>query len=194
MSLPATRVSKNGTSESTRGQGRVYVALGSNAAFTDDNKYRLEGAGLFQSVLHALQRAGIVTLQKSSLWLSPAWPDPTLGDFYNAVVELALSDNNAQALMLHLLALEDEFGRKRSVKNASRTLDLDLIDYRQIICNARYDGDLILPHPRLHERSFVLSPLLEIAPNWYHPVLKCSGAALEKNAQNEWPATKIGSF
>ncbi len=194
MSLPATRVSKNGINENTRRQGQVYVALGSNAAFTDDKNDQLEGAGLFQSVLRTLKHAGIFTLQKSSLWLSPAWPDPTLGDFYNAIVELAPSDSNAQALMQLLLAVEDDFGRKRSVKNAARTLDLDLIDFRRKVRIAQFEGDLILPHPRLHLRSFVLSPLLEIAPDWVHPTMKVSGKDLERSAQLEWPSRKLGSF
>lgn len=175
--------------------GGIFVALGSNSAFTDCEKQLLEGASLFQSVLRALERADVLTLQKSSLWLSPAWPDPTRGDFYNAVVELAPNCMDAQALMRLLLELEDEYGRIRSVKNASRTLDLDLIDYRGLILSPELEGDLILPHPRMHSRSFVLSPLLEIAPEWTHPSIEeFDIEAFAKNAQKEWPSRKIGEF
>lgn len=194
MLLPTTRVIIDDNTVDERGQGDVYVALGSNSAFTDPEDQQLEGAGLFQSVLRALERAGIYTLQKSSLWLSPAWPDPTRGDFYNAVVELAPNSTNAQGLMRLLLEIEDEFGRERSVKNASRTLDLDLIDFRKLILAAEKEGDLILPHPRMHSRSFVLSPLLEIAPEWQHPILNASLEGLAQSAQKEWPAEKFGTF
>jgi 2-amino-4-hydroxy-6-hydroxymethyldihydropteridine diphosphokinase len=70
------------------------------------------------------------------------------------------------ALLDALLALEAGFGRRRSVPNAARTLDLDLLDYDGRRCNGER---LVLPHPRLHERRFVLAPLAEIAPQWRHP-------------------------
>jgi 2-amino-4-hydroxy-6-hydroxymethyldihydropteridine diphosphokinase len=70
------------------------------------------------------------------------------------------------ALLESLLAVEDGFGRHRSAPNAARTLDLDLLDYDGTQCAGER---LVLPHPRLHERRFVLAPLAEIAPQWRHP-------------------------
>ena len=70
------------------------------------------------------------------------------------------------ALLDTLLAVEAGFGRRRSVPNAARTLDLDLLDYDGTQCVGER---LVLPHPRLHERRFVLAPLAEIAPHWRHP-------------------------
>ena len=71
--------------------------------------------------------------------------------------------------------LENQFGRERSVRNAPRTLDLDLIAHGRIVSQA---PELTLPHPRAHERLFVMGPLAEIAPDWRHPVLGASAAEL----------------
>ena len=72
--------------------------------------------------------------------------------------------------------IETKFGRIRTTKNEARTLDLDLIAYADMVTGWEYgtDSNLILPHPRMNERGFVLLPLQEICPNWYHPVLNIS--------------------
>jgi 2-amino-4-hydroxy-6-hydroxymethyldihydropteridine diphosphokinase len=70
------------------------------------------------------------------------------------------------ALLRLLHEVETSFGRKRSAPNAPRSLDLDLLDYRGLV----QEGELVLPHPRLANRRFVLEPLIEIAPEWRHPV------------------------
>ena len=77
------------------------------------------------------------------------------------------------ALLSLLRRLEQEFGRQRSVRNAARTLDLDIIDYDGKVENT---PELTLPHPRMQDRAFVLLPLAEIAPGWRHPAL---GKAVE---------------
>ena len=87
--------------------------------------------------------------------------------FLNAViaVETALSSRD----VFHaLIAIEHDLGRIRSFRNAPRTLDLDVLLVDDLVLNT---PDLILPHPRMHERAFVLAPLAEIAPDVRHPVL-----------------------
>jgi len=74
----------------------------------------------------------------------------------------------APDLLAVMQRLETRFGRARGERNAARVLDLDLLDYRGEVIET---APLILPHPRLHERRFVLAPLAEIAPAWRHPVL-----------------------
>ena len=105
-------------------------------------------------------------------------------DFINAVVALdAVSP--APTLLDDLFDIEARFGRSRSVKNAPRTLDLDLLLYGN---DVRDDLQLTLPHPRLHERAFVLAPLAEIAPHLEIPgrgrvadlLLQCAGQRIER--------------
>ena len=76
-------------------------------------------------------------------------------------------------------AIEDAFGRQRSMRNAPRTLDLDLIAYGRV--SGDLDG-LILPHPRAAERRFVMGPIAEIAPKWRHPTARGSAAELRDAA------------
>ncbi len=105
-------------------------------------------------------------------------------DFINAVVALdAVSP--APTLLDDLFDIEARFGRSRSVKNAPRTLDLDLLLYGDEISD---DPRLTLPHPRLHERAFVLAPLAEIAPDLFIPgrgavrelLARCADQQIEK--------------
>ena len=105
-------------------------------------------------------------------------------DFINAVVEL-IAVSPAPIFLESLFEIEARFGRQRSVKNAPRTLDLDLLLYGDEI---RDDPCLTLPHPRLHERAFVLAPLAEIAPQLTIPghgsvgelLLHCADQQIEK--------------
>ena len=147
----------------------VIVALGCN------------DKGAWSSCREALEAAlarfrseGIDVLARSSWWSSLAWPDPNDPPFLNGVV-LVRTELDPNALMAALGRIEDAFGRQRSVRNAPRTLDLDLIAY------GRLSGDfqgLILPHPRAAERRFVMGPIAEIAPRWMHPVIGQTGQAL----------------
>jgi 2-amino-4-hydroxy-6-hydroxymethyldihydropteridine diphosphokinase len=105
-------------------------------------------------------------------------------DFINAVVEL-IAVSPAPTFLETLFEIEARFGRRRSVKNAPRTLDLDLLLYGDQCSD---DPQLTLPHPRLHERAFVLAPLAEIAPQLVIPgrgrvadlLLQCAGQRIER--------------
>jgi 2-amino-4-hydroxy-6-hydroxymethyldihydropteridine diphosphokinase len=111
---------------------------------------------------------------QSDLWRSKAWPDPSQPAYLNAVfaIETQLS---ATELMRTLLEIEQSFGRERSVPNAPRTLDLDLIAYGVEVID---QPDLIVPHPRAADRRFVMGPLSQVAPAWVHPVLGKTALAL----------------
>jgi 2-amino-4-hydroxy-6-hydroxymethyldihydropteridine diphosphokinase len=116
-----------------------------------------------------LESHGVRFDSVSSYYVTPAWPDPRDPKFTNAVakVETALPPH---ALMALLHETETAFGRVRSLPNAPRTLDLDLLDYDGRI----EQGPPALPHPRLSSRAFVLVPLAEVAPDWAHPVTGAS--------------------
>lgn len=141
--------------------GGVYIGLGANLARDGSTPAETLAAAIDE--LHKL--AGPV-VARSSFWASPAWPDPSDPAYTNSVVELA-TGLDAEPLLDTLQGIENVFGRVREQRWASRTVDLDIIDFRgQIRCDER----LQLPHPRAHGRAFVLLPLQEIAPHWIDPV------------------------
>jgi 2-amino-4-hydroxy-6-hydroxymethyldihydropteridine diphosphokinase len=126
-----------------------------------------------RAALRELSRRGARVCAVSSFYQSSAWPDPRDPAFINAVARIETADDPAQ-LLLHLKEMERLFGRVSAARNAARPLDLDILDY-----NGRVEiGPPILPHPRLHERGFVLIPLHEIAPDWDHPVWGASAEEL----------------
>jgi 2-amino-4-hydroxy-6-hydroxymethyldihydropteridine diphosphokinase len=117
---------------------------------------------------------GLHVIALSSWFASEPVPASDQPWFVNAVA-MVTSVLEPQELLDRMLALETEFGRVRGVPNAARTLDLDLLDYGSELIDT---ATLILPHPRLHLRRFVLEPLREIAPEWRHPRLGLSAAEL----------------
>jgi 2-amino-4-hydroxy-6-hydroxymethyldihydropteridine diphosphokinase len=143
---------------------RVFVALGSNLPHGD-----LAGPALLARAAAALQCAGLTVRASSGVWRSAAWPTGAdQPDYVNAVVELDPQGLSPQPLYQTLREIEAQFGRERRERWASRTLDLDIIAMDG--CEGTLDG-LTLPHPRMHERAFVLAPLAEIAPDWRHPTI-----------------------
>jgi 2-amino-4-hydroxy-6-hydroxymethyldihydropteridine diphosphokinase len=139
----------------------VVIALGSNLAGDHTSS-----EALLDAALARLTELGLTVRERSSWWRSAAWPDPADPEFVNgvALIETAASPGE---LMGVLRGIEDDFGRRRLGANAPRTLDLDLIAHGREVFDA---PGLIVPHPRAHERRFVMAPLAEIAPDWRHPV------------------------
>lgn len=124
---------------------------------------------------------------KSRLFKTPCFPKDAGPDYLNAAVALKTTRSGPQ-LMADLHAIESDFGRERKLRWGNRTLDLDLLALGGCVIPDEHTfaawanmplsdqmkkqpGQLILPHPRMHERAFVLVPLSEVAPNWVHPVL-----------------------
>lgn len=131
---------------------RAYVALGSNLG---NPVQTIEDA---MDAMAALR--GSLLKAMSSLYRTAPVGLKHQPDFINAVVALD-TRLTPRDLLDELFALEARFGRERSVRNAPRTLDLDLLLHGDTVQD---DPELILPHPRMHERAFVLVPLAEIAP------------------------------
>lgn len=154
----------------------ILIALGANLPTA---RFGTPAEGL-DAALEALGESGIRTAARSRWYRSAPAPPATGPWFVNGVIraETAL---DPVPLMACLLAVEAAFGRRRSVAGADRPLDLDLLDYHgRILERAGDDGGpaLVLPHPRLAERAFVLAPLLEVAPDWRHPVSDAGAADL----------------
>ena len=140
----------------------ILIGLGSSLPFNGQ-----EPATILRRAARSLDSVAAV-FARSTLYSSRAWPDPDDPPFINAVVA-ARRGPPPEALLAALHAIEAAFGRRRSVRNAPRTLDLDLLAYDDLIIDAGGQNGLALPHPRLEDRDFVLAPLAEIAPHWRHP-------------------------
>jgi 2-amino-4-hydroxy-6-hydroxymethyldihydropteridine diphosphokinase len=146
----------------------ILIALGANLPSPAGPP-----AETLSAALARLEQTGVKILVRSSLYETPAWPDPAQPAFVNAVAAIQTALQPVELLAL-LHDVETAFGRLRSVPNAPRPLDIDLLDYDGRVMA----GDLALPHPRITQRSFVLVPLAEIAPGWRHPVTGQGAAGL----------------
>lgn len=151
----------------------MVVALGSNMAggFASSE-------ALLEAALARFPEAGLPVLARSGWWRSAAWPDPDGPEYRNAVA-LVEAKAGSDFVLEALFSIERAFGRMREARNAPRTLDLDLIAYGREVKTA---PRLVLPHPRAHERRFVMGPLAQVAPGWRHPVLGKTAADLAATA------------
>lgn len=142
----------------------ILIALGSNLPSHYGSPERTLAAALKK-----LDEVGIRVVQASRVYTSAPVPASDQPWFRNAVARVQ-TDLPPEALMALLHLVEADFGRIRTgTRDEARILDLDIIDYKGRIYE---EGELVLPHPRLSERAFVLYPLREVASHWIHPVSK----------------------
>jgi 2-amino-4-hydroxy-6-hydroxymethyldihydropteridine diphosphokinase len=127
-----------------------------------------------RAALAAMPDLGVTVLAISPWYRSAPQPASDQPWFVNGVASVT-TDLEAAALLERLHTLETRYGRARTVVNAARPLDLDLLAYGPEV---RTIGPVLLPHPRLHERAFVLAPLADLAPDWRHPILNRTAAEL----------------
>jgi 2-amino-4-hydroxy-6-hydroxymethyldihydropteridine diphosphokinase len=142
-----------------------------------------------EAALAALGGRGARLLRISPWYRTAPVPASDQPWFVNAVAEVdsALAPD---ALLAELHAVEAAFGRARTVPNAARPIDLDLLDYRGETA-AGGPGQATLPHPRMAGRAFVLRPLADLAPDWRHPVTGQPIAALLRALPPDQPAERI---
>ena len=138
----------------------AYIGVGSNLG---DRNSNLEKAKKYLE-----SEKGISFLESSEIYETDPVGGPAQEKYLNAVwwIETSLAP---RPLLELLLGIEKKMGRVRSERNAPRMIDLDILFYGEAII---HEAGLDIPHPRLHERSFVLKPLSDLAPDWMHPVLK----------------------
>ena len=138
-----------------------YLAIGSNLG----NKIRNIEITKFE-----LEKYKIKILKSSSNYISESWPDASMPNYVNIIIKIKTSLLPLELLKICNL-IELKLGRVRLKKNAPRTCDIDIIDYDKKILKEKNDK-LILPHPRMNKRNFVLLPLFEIDKAWKHPKSK----------------------
>lgn len=144
----------------------ILIALGANIVSRAGPP-----AATLTAALARLETLGVQILSVSPFYETPAWPNPADPAFVNAVAAVKTGLQPVELLDL-LHGVETEFGRMRSVPNAPRTLDIDLLDHH----GAMLSGAVTLPHPRMTQRAFVMVPLADIAPGWRHPVTGAGAA------------------
>ena len=138
-----------------------YLAIGSNLGNKITN---------IHIALSELKKNKIKIKKVSSHYLSKSWPNPLMPSFINIVIEIETILTPLELLKI-CNNIELELGRVRLKKNAPRTCDIDIIDYDKKILNINSDK-LIIPHPEMTKRNFVLLPLFEINRSWKHPESK----------------------
>ncbi|MBT3767919.1 MAG: 2-amino-4-hydroxy-6-hydroxymethyldihydropteridine diphosphokinase [Rhodospirillaceae bacterium] len=152
----------------------IIIGLGTNLKVQNFSSLR-ETCG---AAMVEMEHRGLKINRYSSWYQSPPWPPSDQPWYVNGVCAIT-TELNPIELLEQLFVIEQKFGRKRSVKNAPRTLDLDILAYNGVVTDA--ESDPILPHPRLFERAFVLYPIRDIAPDWRHPETGNSVSRMIKN-------------
>lgn len=143
----------------------ILIAIGANLP----NPIHGPPLATCKAVLPELEKAGMTITGVSRWYESAPVPASSQPWYVNGVVAV-LTPAPASDVLSSLLSIEAGFGRVRGQRNAARTLDLDLIAYNDLVLNDKNGAhSLILPHPRLHQRAFVLRPLGDVAPGWRHP-------------------------
>jgi 2-amino-4-hydroxy-6-hydroxymethyldihydropteridine diphosphokinase len=154
------------------GRSPIFIALGANLEHPTYGPPRR----VLEAALAELGRKDIVVRRVSPWYRTAPVPASDQPWYVNAVAEVA-TDLGADALLARMHEVEDAFGRVRTVPNAARLIDLDLIDFQGEIADGG-PGRAILPHPRMAGRAFVLRPLADLAPDWRHPRTGVAIAAL----------------
>jgi len=162
----------------------VYLGFGANLG---DRYGQIKKA---LALINALPETKITKL--SSLYETAPVGYTEQGSFFNGACELETILPPLE-LLKTLLTIEDSLGRVRTVRWGPRTIDLDILFYNHLIL---HQHDLIIPHPAIAERGFVLYPLCEIAPHFIHPEKGCDIAMLlekyrENGGEKEYPVAEI---
>ncbi|WP_296338477.1 2-amino-4-hydroxy-6-hydroxymethyldihydropteridine diphosphokinase [Reyranella sp.] len=154
------------------GRRSIFIGAGANLAHPTYGSPRQT----LEAAFRELARRGVQILRVSPWYRTAPVPASDQPWYENAVIEVG-TDFGPDKLLATLHEVEQAFGRVRTVANAARMIDLDLLDFRGEIA-PESPGRATLPHPRLAARAFVLRPLADLAPDWRHPVTGESSQAL----------------
>ena len=175
---------------------RCFVACGSNISGSFGTPLET-----LRTVFEELPQYELMILNKSQLFSSLAFPDPRMPKYLNGCLEIEVKCEASEVLD-RLKLIEIKMGRVPSTRWGSRVCDLDLLSFADRVCPSnkvfnrwykmslreqliKIPTDLVLPHPRLQDRAFVLKPLLEFAPDWIHPVHELTVREMYDNLPKE---------
>ncbi len=151
---------------------RAYIGLGSNLG---------DRAGNLLLAVRGMMEAALCVARLSSIYETEPVSEVDQPSYLNMVAEVGTPLPAPEQVMARLLRIEYLLGRIRDIKDGPRTIDLDLLCYGDLERKTEF---LMLPHPRLHERRFVLEPLVEVAPHFMHPTLNCTAAELLEKVED----------
>lgn len=158
---------------------KVFLGIGGNIGNKQQN---------FTKVEDLVEKRLGKTLLKSSVYETPPWGFNAEENFWNQVL-LIETKFLAEELLWRTKEIEDQFYRQeRDVRYSSREMDIDMLYYDDIFMET---DKLILPHPRLHQRKFVLVPLVEIAPDFKHPLFRLTSMQMLENCKDESIIKKV---
>ena len=163
----------------------ILVALGSNL----ESPVHGSPQRVLEAALDSMPARGISVILRSSWYRSAPVPPSGQPWFVNGVAQIDTSMKPAE-LLARLHEIEFQFGRRRLVRNESRVLDLDLLAYNRECLSE--GSSLVLPHPRIAERAFVLYPLVEMVPEWQHPVSGETAAEMLRHLPEGQQIERIG--
>ena len=151
----------------------AYLALGSNLGSKIKN---------LELTKYKLSKVGVNIVKTSSFYCTKSWPNPKFPDFINSVL-LVKTKLLLPELFKQIKLIEKSIGRSKAPKNYPRICDIDIIDFNNLSLNLLKEN-IIVPHPRMHNRNFVLIPLYEINKKWNHPKFKKNIVKLISNLSN----------
>ena len=156
---------------------KIIIGIGGNIK-------SVEGAHPIQVAMKAIsyfKDYSINVTSQSSWYETEPIPKSDQPNFFNCIV-LANTNLNELDVLKSLHEIEHKLGRKRRMLNEARIIDLDLIDYSNKILTSKL---IVIPHPRAHQRRFVMEPLAEVDKTWVHPILKININKILKNLHDQ---------
>lgn len=151
---------------------KVYLGIGGNIGNKQNN---------FKNVYQNIENELGAIVETSSIYETPPWGFQSEDTFWNSILQISTL-NSAEELLSKIHLIEKKFGRKRGRgKYSSREMDIDILYFDDMFIET---DKLIIPHPRIHQRKFVLVPLTEIAPAFKHPLLQMTSVEMLENCKD----------